>query len=279
MKGYIYGIRCPLSNEIRYIGQTSKSLNYRLRQHINKTKSKVKNSKRLTHNENWIKILLELKIDNLISIEKIEECDVNSLDEREIFWISKFKNKKLTNITEGGSQPRGYHWNHTEESKKKISIGLKKSELYYLSLTKERVDKMLKTKKENGYEISDETKEKISQGLKNKMIGDKNPFYGKKHSDESKRKIGEKNKEHMTGEKNPFYGKKHSNETKKILSEKIKGKLQKKIYMLDDNKNIVREFSIIDDINNYLNVVFYYNALRHYLDKEIKYKGYYWKRK
>ena len=40
-----------------------------------------------------------------------------------------------------------------------------------------------------GQTHSDETKKKISDSLKGKMAGEKNPFYCKKHSDETKKKI------------------------------------------------------------------------------------------
>jgi group I intron endonuclease len=61
------------------------------------------------------------------------------------------------------------------------------------------------------------------------LIGEKNPFYGKKHSHETKQKMSERRTE-----KNPMHGKKHSHETKqkmslahmgKVLSEETRKKL------------------------------------------------------
>ena len=144
--------------------------------------------------------------------------------------------------------------------------------LYFKEHPPKRKEKIIKEK--IPYVVSEETRKKLSD----KMYGINNPFYGKKHTEETKKKIGEKNKEHMMGEKNPFYGKKHNDETKKILSDYINDKLKKKIYMVDDNGNIIKEFTKPTELTIYLNVKYYYNVLRYYLNKNIKYKGYYWKK-
>ena len=280
MNGFIYGLKCPIDNEIRYVGQTKEKLCTRLHRHINTTKEKIRKNKRLTHKEQWIKKLINMNLDSNIKTEKIEECDINLLNEQEIFWISEFKKtNNLTNITEGGNQPRGYHFFHTEESKKNISDGIKKSEIFLISMkSKERIEKIKNTKKKNGYVVSETTKLKISNSLKGKRCGDKNSFYGKKHTNNAKAKIGEKNKINSKGENNPFYGKKHSKETKNKLSEHFKDKLQKKILMIDDDKNIIKEFTIVSELTKFLKCVNYMNILRYYLNQEKKCKGYYWKR-
>jgi group I intron endonuclease len=71
--------------------------------------------------------------------------------------------------------------------------------------------------------ITSETRKKISESLRGRYGGEKNPFYGKKHSAETLQKIKE-NSADMSGEKNPFYGKKHSEKTKKLLGQKSKGR-------------------------------------------------------
>lgn len=89
--------------------------------------------------------------------------------------------------------------------------------------------------------MTDDPKElsKLISELNKKRIGDKNPFYGKKHSDETKKLISEIN----SGVNHPFYGKKRpefakkisailkgkckSEEHKKALSESKKGKVSK----------------------------------------------------
>lgn len=54
-----------------------------------------------------------------------------------------------------------------------------------------------------GKKRSEETKKKISESLKGKLIGDKNPFYGKKHTEETLKILSEKKKGSWTKEKNP----------------------------------------------------------------------------
>lgn len=79
---------------------------------------------------------------------------------------------------------------------------------------------------------SEETKLKISNSLKGKMIGNKNPAYGKTLSNETKKKISDKktgikrsdeskikHSKSITGNKHHNYGKKASEELRKKLSE------------------------------------------------------------
>lgn len=51
-------------------------------------------------------------------------------------------------------------------------------------------------------------------------IGEKNPFYGKKHTKESRNKISIKN----TGKPSSFKGKKHTEENKRLISIRFKGR-------------------------------------------------------
>jgi len=50
----IYSLNCPLTNEIRYIGYTSLSLEKRLSNHISESSKK---SSKATYKINWIKSL------------------------------------------------------------------------------------------------------------------------------------------------------------------------------------------------------------------------------
>ena len=303
-KGIIYGLRCPLSSEIRYVGQTIIKLNRRLTQH--------KCDKR--HNPykiNWINKLENLDILNELKIELLEECTVELLNEREKYWIEKIKNDGniLVNMTDGGdtnyvvnrdaiermrqkligkfigrklsektkqiskgvilAQTEGRKNDiRTDEQKIKISEGLKQ---HFLKNSRPKKEKIIKERKKHIY--TDEERLEKSK----KMSGSNNSFYGKKHSVITKKKMSEIKKVKYIGENNPFYGKSHSDETKKKLSDETKDKLKKKIIMIDDDNNIYKEFLLESEINSFLNVKKYYNALRYHINKNRKYRGYFWK--
>jgi hypothetical protein len=69
----------------------------------------------------------------------------------------------------------------------------------------------------SGLIFSEESKRRISE----RISGEGNPFYGKKHSDETKKKISEA----LTGKIGPNKGRKFSDESRKKMSEAKKGKV------------------------------------------------------
>lgn len=89
---------------------------------------------------------------------------------------------------------------------------------------------------EGGGNLSEETKQKLSECHKGKMTGEDNPFYGKKHSEESKKKMSESHKGKYEGENNPNYGKTHSKEAREKISKANKGKT-----VSEEQKRIVSE--------------------------------------
>lgn len=99
--GFIYALICPESNGIRYIGQTKRTLNIRLAQHIS-TCQQLK--KRYSHKEQWLRKLISSNLINNLQILLIEDCCNDLLNEREIYWIDYYKSScDLTNGTIGGT--------------------------------------------------------------------------------------------------------------------------------------------------------------------------------
>lgn len=102
------------------------------------------------------------------SINIIEECGTNELNEREVYWIEEKKSLYPNgyNLLEGGNQAR-----HNDITKQKISNsrkGIKFSESHIENLRKSHL----------GYVMPEEQKEKISKSNKGKVI-----------SEETKRKL------------------------------------------------------------------------------------------
>lgn len=94
MKGYIYKITNKVNGK-SYIGQTRYTVEFRWRQHIHK-KDNV-----YFHNA-----LKKYGTNNFI-VETLEECDVEILNEREIFYIAKYNTfKDGYNLTIGGDGNR-----------------------------------------------------------------------------------------------------------------------------------------------------------------------------
>lgn len=94
MKGIIYKITNKVNGK-SYIGQTRYTLEFRWRQHIHKKDN--------TYFHNAIRKYGE---DNFIK-EILEECDVNYLNSREIFYIAKYNTfKEGYNLTIGGDGNR-----------------------------------------------------------------------------------------------------------------------------------------------------------------------------
>ena len=94
---YIYGLRDPISGEIRYIGKTN-NLKKRLATHLHLAKSDVNR-----HKKHWLKKLKESGVKpEMVILEKVDSCEWEEAEKR---WIAHgIENKwPITNLTEGGS--------------------------------------------------------------------------------------------------------------------------------------------------------------------------------
>lgn len=104
---YLYTLKHPITNEIRYVGKTI-NLKRRYKQHLY--------DKRTTHKSSWVKSLKVLGLKPILTV--IEECTVDTWQEREKYWITQFNN--LTNQLDGGGA--NYIRTTKDETRKKISL-------------------------------------------------------------------------------------------------------------------------------------------------------------
>lgn len=192
----VYVLKCPLSNEVRYVGQTVKLLSRRYSYHIN--------DKDRTYKTNWINSLKKQGL--LPIIELLEICQSKKmLNEREKYYIKHFKNigYKLTNTTDGGGGSLGLTpmkgKKHSLETRLKMSIAQKGKVFSEESRQKIRETltgrhdcaetRLKKSKSRIGLKHSEETKRKMSKSL----LGNKR-WLGKKHKPETKRKMSKNNR-------------------------------------------------------------------------------------
>lgn len=133
---YIYVLKHPISNEIRYVGKTT-NLKLRLQSHIDYSRSKRKQRPV----SDWINSLLVNGTKP--AIEQIDVCSEENWVEKERYWIAVFKSKRLLNLTEGGESNTGYRY--SQELKE------------------------VRRRAREGVALKEETKEAISKSL-NKMV-------------------------------------------------------------------------------------------------------------
>ena len=97
MTGKIYKITNQVNGKV-YIGQTTKSLKERFNKHCWATSSND-----VYHQSMAIKLAIHKYGKENFKIELIEECDINKLDEREVYWISYYDSyNNGYNCTKGG---------------------------------------------------------------------------------------------------------------------------------------------------------------------------------
>lgn len=87
--GLIYKISNSVNNKV-YVGQTIFTLKKRWKEHVGCVLTDCKYTKRRYHLQ---RAMLKYGIDKF-KIELIEQCDDSILDEREIYWISKYNSYK-----------------------------------------------------------------------------------------------------------------------------------------------------------------------------------------
>lgn len=187
----IYLIKNLITKKI-YLGQSS-NIKRRFQEH----KYKLKNG---SHRNIYLQNAWNKYGSDNFTFEIIEECPLEEINQKEIFYISKFKEiSEMYNFTEGGEGTIGY--NHTEEAKQKISENARGRKAW-----------------NKGIPRSDEVKQLISKQKKGKPSS----FKGKKHSDEAKKKLSDAMKGHPPTLGNK--GRTQSEEANRKRSETLKGR-------------------------------------------------------
>ena len=185
--GTIYLLTCTVNGK-QYVGQTRQKLHDRIRQHKNGTKYSAVDM-----------AIQKYGLENF-TVEVLETCPVEKLDEREIFWIRELKTRSPHgyNLTDGGNS----NSNPSEETRKKIS--------------ENHADFSGENNPNYGKECSPETREKIAASHRGKP----SPQRGVKRSPETCKRISDA----MKGKPSPRKGVKLSPETKEKMSKSKKGK-------------------------------------------------------
>lgn len=152
MKPLIYKITNKINNKA-YIGKTEIGLKARWKRH--------KNNARYTNDRKLYRAINKYGSDSFL-IEILEYCNVDILNDREIYYIKLYDTfKHGYNMTLGGD---GGKYEPSQETKEKIS------------------------RSNTGRKHTKQAKEKISKAKKgrpnNLICGNKNGFFGKKHSEE-----------------------------------------------------------------------------------------------
>jgi GIY-YIG catalytic domain/NUMOD3 motif len=171
----IYALYDPRNpTEMRYIGQTSKTLEERLQGHLDEVSTKR------TLKRAWIVSLKKVSVrPAIILVEDVLEA---TFRERERFWIAYYRQlgHRLTNLTEGGEGTLG--WTPTDETRE----NMRRSHLGKKH-TQETILKMRASNKRTclGKRLSSETRCKMSLAGKGRkktlewrqnMLGNKRAF-------------------------------------------------------------------------------------------------------
>lgn len=151
----IYGLRDPRTAEIRYIGQTIKSAEHRLKVHL-----KPHELKKRTHKNNWLNELLAFgftpEIIEIMRVDTVEE-----LDAAEVACIDfgKAIGLQLTNGTAGGEGAKGaVRSAETREKVRRANLGKKASPEAKAKMSAAHVGRV----------VSEETRKKLSLALAGK---------------------------------------------------------------------------------------------------------------
>ena len=135
---YIYGLCSSENGTIRYVGKTRNNLKNRLNEH----KYDALTKKRKNHKCNWIRKIYREGFE--LQIVLIEEVNENNWEDREIFWISYYReHSNAVNQLDGGNnggiggKVYPYSYEETKELLKSTGVDFK-SYAHYKKYVKEK---------------------------------------------------------------------------------------------------------------------------------------------
>lgn len=211
---FIYGVRLRRECEYRYVGLTTKSIDYRLSQHL-----KLARQGRKTPFYDWLR---KQETGSVVAEELQAACSLQALGQAEIEWIAYLKRDgdRLLNISAGGLGPTGVVW--TKEQREAARVR---------STGRKGISRYGQAAPFYGGHHSVEQRAKWSMERKGSYIGEANPNFGKFGADhpsfghsmteEARKALSEAR---MGEEGNPNFGKKASAETKAKMSAVRKGR-------------------------------------------------------
>lgn len=145
---YIYVLKHPITDEIRYVGKTVKLLHERLHNHIYEATKRYKPNYRC----NWIKSLVNQGLKPLI--EEIDNCTWENSSELEIYYIQYYKSIgcKLINLTNGGEGILGLKYTEQRINNLKKALRKNSKKVYQYDLNGNFIKEWI-----NAKEASEET--------------------------------------------------------------------------------------------------------------------------
>ncbi len=115
-QGTIYKIENLVNGKV-YVGQTIRDVDRRLQCHLVKLRGNY-------HNNNYFQNAFNKYGEGNFETSIIEKCNVEQIDNREVYWINYYKNSVGVYNIEGGGN---YHKIVTTETRKKLSMKSKSS--------------------------------------------------------------------------------------------------------------------------------------------------------
>jgi hypothetical protein len=272
---YIYSLSDPITNEIRYIGQTD-NINRRFNGHLSSSINK-NNKQYNTHKCSWIRKLITNNLKPIISIIEVVDTLIES-NIRENYYIEKLTNEgvKLTN-SHGGDVTE-----FSTETKDKMSVAKKGKKLEEIVGDKKAKELKIyysnRATENNPNKSSDPlVKEKISNTLKD-FFKDKNNHwaYGKEMTDKMR---NSQRLSHLNNPKNKGNTHKRTEEQKEKIRKAISGRIiiRSKILQYDLDGLFIRKWNSIREICKEIPE---YNraTLNKNINKSRSYAGFLWKK-